>query len=237
MELKKNPKADLENRRGIYFQIGLVVAIGIALFAFEWKTYEVSVPDDEPIYVNHIEEEIVPITFQRARTSPTLPPPPPSTVIKLVDVLATDIDEKKEKPSEPDPIFKIIEMPEEVIVEEKIFSSVQRMPTFPGCETENSENARRNCTALKMMEFIRDNIKYPSISKQAGIEGKVYLSFVVNSKGEVDAVDILRGVHDGALLDKEAVRVVNMLPNFNPGKQRGKAVSVLYNLPVSFLLK
>lgn len=237
MESKKNPKADLENKRGIFFQVGLVIAIGIALLAFEWETYEVSSIDREPSYGEHVEEEIIPITYRQAAPTPLPPPPAPSPVMKLVDDHTKEVEKVKEQPLEPTPKIEIIEMPEEVIVEEKIFRSVQKMPSFPGCETESTEDERQKCTSLKMMQFLRDNIKYPPISKDAGVDGKVYLTFVVDSKGEIRNVEILHGVQNGAPLDKEAVRVVNNLPNFNPGKQRGKAVSVIYTLPVNFSLR
>lgn len=156
--------------------------------------------------------------------------------------MASDFDKEIEnevvvQDMEADMKTEIFEMPEETIVEEQIFSIVENMPSYPGCQSEKTEQEKQNCTSRKIMEYLSKNINYPAMAKDAGIEGRVFLSYVVNTTGEISDVQILRGVPGGELLDKEAVRVVKNLPKFNPGKQRGKAVPVRYNLPVNFSLR
>lgn len=238
MESKKHPKANLENKRGLFFQIGLVLAIGITLLAFEWKTYETHVSVISCEFADQTVEELVPITFQQPAPQP--PPPPTRTnpdILALVDNTTKPTEEVNEPIPAPVPFIEIPYIPEKPIVEEVVYGSAQRMPTFPGCETESSEMARQNCSSLKLMRFLSEHIKYPAMAKDAGIEGKVFINFVIDSKGEVKNVELLRGIPNGALLDKEAMRVVGNLPNFNPGKQQGKAVSVRYTLPVIFALR
>ena len=161
-------------------------------------------------------------------------------VRKFIEIVEDDKEIENEvvvQDMEADMKTEIFEMPEEEIVEEKIFTIVENMPSYPGCESENSEQAKQNCTSRKIMEYLSKNINYPAMAKDAGIEGRVFLSYVVGTDGKVSDVQILRGVPGGEQLDNEAVRVVKNLPKFNPGKQRGKAVPVRYNLPVNFSLR
>lgn len=223
MEPKKTPKADLENKKGIFIQIGLVLALLAAFTAFEWKKYDREVVDLGALEVDFIEEEDIPIT--RQETPPPPPPPEPSTELIIVDddveieeeftidVEATVFTEVEE--------FTPIVIEEEEVEEEQIFTIVEDQPAFPGGQSA-------------LMKYLQENLKYPTMAREAGIQGTVFVTFVVEKDGSITDVRILRGVGGG--LDEEAIRVVESMPSWTPGRQRGQAVRVQFNLPIRFVL-
>lgn len=225
MEVKKNKKADLERKRALFFQIGLIVTLGLILLAFEWTTTDptinTSLIDDEEV----LEEEAPPIT----RHQEIQPPPPPQQAIDLLQIVDNDVELDEELEIED------VEMDEDYEVDlsdfdfdddeetgDQIFMVVEEMPEFPG-------------GTRALLKYIAQNVKYPVICQENGIQGMVSVSFVINEKGEVTNVKAFRGTD--ANLEQEAVRVVKSLPNWKPGKQRGKAVKVSYNVPVRFKLQ
>jgi protein TonB len=229
MELKKSPKADLENKRNTFLMLGLVVALGAILVAFQWTTRPSNAGSLGKIQTQEIEEEIIPITRQEEVKPP--PPPPPPKVVEVLNIVDDDveIDEELEiEDSEADDetiidVAPIIQAEEEEEEEEaQVFFIVEEMPEFPGGE-------------LALRKFIGNSIKYPVIAQENGIQGKVYVTFVVNRDGAVSGARIARGVDPS--LDKEALRVVNGLPKWKPGKQRGKPVRVSYTVPINFVLQ
>jgi protein TonB len=227
METKKSKRADLEGKRVIFGEVGLIVALSIVLISFQWKT-----PDRElkdlGTYIHRLEiEEIVPITQQQD----ILPPPPVKqvSVIRIVtdnqevdehvqiDAGATE-ETAIEEYIPPDDNFKV---EEEVVEEEHIFMVVESAPGFPG-------------GPLALKQFITEHLAYPVLAREANIQGTVYLSFIVGKTGEISDVRVLRGIGGGC--DEEAVRVVQMMPRWEPGRQRGMPVHVRFNLPVKFTL-
>jgi protein TonB len=224
MELKKNPQYDLTKKRGLFFEIGLLITLAAVLIAFEWKSFEGEVAALGSLNLDDIEEEIIPITQQN---TPPPPPPPPPQVQEILNIVEDDAEIEEEieidTEADEDTEIEIIEY-EEVVEEEEIFTVVEQMPEFPGGVQE-------------MYKYLGKNIKYPEVAKEAGIQGKVYVSFVVGKDGSIDDVKVLRGIPGGKMCDEEAVRVVKNMPNWNPGKQRGKAVKVSYMLPVQFTLR
>jgi len=229
MELKKSPKADLENKRGIFLEIGLVIALGVTLFAFEWTTKVEQANSLGTMAEQEVEDEIIPITRQEEVKPP--PPPPPPKVVEVLNIVddKTNIeDELQIDDTEADdktvidvaPIVTQTEKEEED--EAQVFFIVEEMPEFPGGE-------------LALRKFIAQSIKYPVIAQENGIQGKVYVNFVVDRDGTVTNAKIARGVDPS--LDKEALRVVNSLPKWKPGKQRGKPVKVSYTVPINFVLQ
>lgn len=221
MELKKNPEADLEKKRGFFFQIGLVLALAAILISFEWKVYDVSLSELGKLKVEQEEEELIPIT--RQELTPPPPPPPKPTQIEIVE----DKEEIKEDvvintESTEETVVKIVEQVEEVVEEPQIFTIVEEMPEFPGGEAE-------------LFKYLSQNIKYPAMAKDAGISGIVYVTFVVMETGKINDVKVLRGIGGGC--DEEAIRVVKSMPQWKSGKQRGKPVRVQFNLPIRFTLK
>jgi len=220
MEPKKNPDADLEKKRGLFIQIGLVAALSIVWIALEWKNYETNAFDLGTLMMEDIEEEIIPITEREIK-----PPPPPPPVEELIIVEdEEEIEEELEvEDMDVDEDTEIeIEEEEEEIEEDVIFQVVEQMPQFGNGDAD-------------LLNYLAKNIKYPQMARESGISGIVYVKFVVDKKGKVGDVQVLRGIGGGC--DKEAVRVVKSMPDWTPGKQRGKTVSVYYNLPVRFVLR
>jgi len=224
MDRKKTPKADLESKRGMFTQIGLVLSLAVIFVAFEWKTYDKVLMDLGETEVMHIEEEDIPITRQEPPPPP--PPPTPTTILNIVDddveiESELDIDAEATETTEIVEYVPII-VEEEAVVEAEIFLVVEDPATFPG-----GENAR--------MRFLTENIRYPQIAREMGIQGTVYVTFVVEPNGALTNIRVLRGIGGGC--DEEAVRVVSIMPRWVPGKQRGQSVRVQFNMPIRFVLQ
>jgi len=229
MELKKSKKADLEIKKNTFWLVGLVVALGVTLVAFEWTTKPVKADSLGSIQTQEVEEEIIPITREQQVKPP--PPPPPPKVVEMLTIVDDDVvieDELEIEDSEADEntvidVAPVIETAEEEEAEEaEVFFIVEDMPEFPGGD-------------LALRKYIANSIKYPVIAQENGIQGKVYVTFVVGKDGKVNNARIARGVDPS--LDKEALRVVNSLPVWKPGKQRGKPVNVSYTVPINFVLQ
>ncbi len=224
MEVKKSSKADLENKRIIFRQIGLVLALAIVFFAFEYKSYDKRTLNLAQRVVEDIPEEIIPITEQNVKP----PPPPPPAQVTVLQVVEDDVeveDVKIDVEVDQKVAIEVYVPPvreEEEVVETEIFTVVESMPEFPG-------------GAEQMMAFIAKNIKYPPMARESGIQGRVFVNFVVEPNGSVSNVKVLRGIGGGC--DEEAIRVVESMPKWTPGRQRGKAVRVSFNLPVRFTLQ
>ena len=223
MEEKKSPDANLEQKKGAYFAVGLMLSLALVLGLFEMKTFDNIATDLGELKLDLLEEEIIPISQQAPPPPP--PPPAPTTQIQIVEddeEIEEELEiEDMEVDEETEVEVEIYEEEEEV-VEEEIFTIVEQMPEFPG-GTE------------KLFKYLGKNIEYPPMAKDAGIKGKVYVTFVVERDGSITDVRVLRGIGGGC--DEEAIRVVSGMPNWKPGKQRGKPVRVQYNLPVRFTLQ
>jgi len=116
----------------------------------------------------------------------------------------------------------------------EIFTIVENMPKFPGCEIGADERANDECSRRKLVQYLADNVKYPKEAREAGIDGLVYVKFTVTSEGKIRDAKVLKGIGGGC--DKEALRVVNGMPDWIPGTQRGRPVAVFQNLPVRYSL-
>lgn len=224
MEAKKTPKADLEKKSGMFLNLGLAISVGLCLFAFEYKTYDDGELKDLGTVSDEFEELLdIPITEQ-----PPPPPPPPveQPVIQEVpdEVEIEEIEVNFDVDVQEETVIKEVVITEAAPVEEKaeeIFDVVETMPTpVGGMEAWN--------------KYLSNNLKYPTQARRMGIEGTVYVVFVVNTDGSIQDVDILRGIGGGC--DEEAMRVVAAAPNWEPGKQRGKPVRVKMRLPIRFKL-
>ena len=230
MEIKKTPKADLENKKILFREIGLILALAVVLLAFEWKTYDkqISTLGDNTAAV--IEEEMIPITNET--------PPPPAeapkipTVSDVIEMVDDDMKIENELiiNTEDDKnlgvqIKDYVKGPvEEVIEDEEIpFTIVEEKPSFQG----GDENTFTKWVASKLV--------YPEIAKENGVQGRVILQFLVGTDGSVSDVKVVRGVD--ASLDKEAARVVASSPKWKPGRQGNKPVKVPYTFPVIFQLR
>ena len=222
MELKKNPKADLTRKTNLFFAIGLVVSLLLVIVAFEWKSYdEVSAVDFG--LVNDDFEELVdiPITEQ---------PPPPPPKIQQPEIIEVPDEEEIEEEIELDIDLEVTEeeVVEDIVFEEapeeepveQIFEVVEEQPTPEG-------------GMEAFYKFIQKELRYPAQANRMGVEGRVFVQFIVDEKGNVSEVKAVKGIGAGA--DEEAVRVIKQT-KWNPGKQRGRAVKVRMIMPVLFKL-
>ncbi len=225
MELRKTEKADLENKKGYFFEIGLILALLIVFGAFSMKSYNKQTVNLMQVAVDDAPEEIIPITEQKVKPPPP-PPPRQVTQIKIVnDDVQVEDDLDIDVEADDNTEFQEYVPPEtddEDVEEQQIFQVVENMPEFPGGRAA-------------LMKYLASNIKYPPYAKEAGIQGRVFINFVVERDGSITAVKVLRGIGGGC--DEEAVRVVKAMPKWKPGMQRGKPVRVSFNLPVKFTLQ
>lgn len=226
MEEKKSPKANLENKKLMFMQIGMIISLLIAWLAFEHKSYDKRQIDESLLNREVVlDEEMVEITKQEEPKPQPVEQPQQTTQLEIVedDVETEDLNINAEvEQNEVVDVYVAPEVVEEEVVEQEIFQIVEEMPAFPGGEA-------------KLMEYVGKNIKYPQIARETGIQGRVFIGFVVEPDGSVSNVKLLRGIGGGC--DEEAMRVVKSMPKWKPGKQRGKAVRVSYQIPVFFKLQ
>ncbi|MFC3417660.1 energy transducer TonB [Algoriphagus hitonicola] len=221
MEAKKTPSADLTKKTGMFLNLGLAVAVGATLAAFEWKSFDDGSLKDLGMVNDNFEELLdIPITEQ--------PPPPPVEqpiiqeipdeveIEEKIDV-NFDVDVKEET------VIKEVEIAEAPVEEkaDEIFDVVETQPTPPGGMSGWNE-------------YLRKNLKYPTQARRMGIEGTVIVVFVINTDGSIQDVDVLRGIGGGC--DEEAIKVVQNAPKWEPGKQRGRPVRTRMRLPIRFAL-
>ena len=231
MEIKKSPKANLENKKFLFMEIGLVVALLMVLGAFEWSTTEgtdlASLGDETAVV---IEEEQVPITQEEQLPPPEVPKEP--VMSDIIDIVDDDVkvEDNFLLSTEDDASLGVeikdyvVEQVEEEEVEEEVpFAIVEQKPTFQGGD------------ANTFTKWVFSKIVYPEIAKENGVQGRVTLQFTIETDGSVKNVKVLRGVDSS--LDKEAVRVVSSSPKWQPGMQRNKPVKVKYTFPVIFQLR
>jgi len=230
MQVKKSPKVDLEKKKTLFLEIGLVVALAVCLVAFEWTTEEVSQGNLGDLNMDEVLEEEIENTFEEEeQIEEEIIEEEPEQVIEELVVVEDDVEvENIEINSEADENTSTstnIITTDEVEVEEEVepiaFAVVEDKPVFPGGDAA-------------LMKFIADNTNYPEIAKENGIQGRVFIQFVIDKTGRVTRVTVAKGVDP--YLDAEAKRVVQMLPNWSPGKQRGKAVPVTFVVPINFKL-
>lgn len=231
MEVKKSPKASLENKRFLFTEIGFVIALLAVLFAFDYSSKEKKVATLETETAAVEVEDMIPITQET--------PPPPEAAPKI-PILSDQIDVVDDNIKIDDNLFQNLEddansgveimdyiesAPEEETIEEEAipFQLVEEKPSFNGGD------------ANEFSKWVNSRLVYPEIAKENGVQGRVTLQFTVNADGSVSNVKVLRGVDSS--LDKEAVRVVSSSPRWKPGKQRDRAVKVTYTFPVIFQLR
>ena len=223
MEIKKSPKANLENKKFMFMEVGLIVALLLVLGAFEWSTTETSVSILEEEVAVVIEEEQVPITQEEQLPPPEVPKEP--VMSDVIDIVDDDIKvEDNFLISTEDDASLGVEIKDYVEEEEIPFAVVEQKPTFQGKDPNPG-----------FTKWVFSKIVYPEIAKENGVQGRVTLQFTIDTDGSVRNVKVLRGVDSS--LDKEAVRVVSSSPKWQPGMQRNKPVKVKYTFPVVFQLR
>lgn len=226
MESKKTNRANLENKRGIFLQIGFIIALAICLLAFEWQTSEKNTSINYGSHGEYI-EEILPISTDHHKPVPPLPAPRAIYTINIVDkpdVINSDWPIFDAGATASSAIPEMFPLPEEPtdMKEDTIFIVVEKDPEFPG-------------GLAAMYEYIGNNIVYPKIAREVNIQGTVHLTFVVEKNGSLTDIQIKRSPDQ--LLSDEALRVISSMPRWTPGKQRGKPVRVSFYLPIKFTLQ
>ena len=226
MQLKKSPNASLEDKKLTYVLIGLVLVLSICYVAFEWTEKEVTkyeVTDTDFFFEEEIDIQ------QTTQETPPPPPPPAVQEVEVLNVVEDDVEtETIEINTEDEKDVEVViappvEAPVEEEEEEVIFMVVETMPEFPGGQQA-------------LFKYLGENVKYPVIAQENGIQGRVICQFVVNKDGSIVDVVVVRSSGEPSL-DKEALRVINSMPKWKPGKQRGKPVRVKYTVPVNFRLQ
>ena len=227
MEIKKSERADLERCKSTSLLIGFVMALAVMFVALEWTQREVQ--DDSEIYgVKDVSlnEEMVPITLPEKKTVP--PPPAAVTQADILEIVDDDAEVEEDIMASTEDQVEWVDLDEIDYVEvepepeeEEIFMVVEDAPEFPG-------------GTQALLDYLRKNIKYPPICRENGIQGRVLVSFVVNKDGAIVEPQVVKSVNKQ--LDQEALRVISTMPNWKPGKQRGKPVRVKYTVPVNFRL-
>lgn len=226
MQLKKSPKASLEDKKFTYVLLGFIFVLSVCYVALEWTEREVTKYDVADIDMAFEEE----IDIQQ--TSQETPPPPPPPAVQEVEVLNVVEDDKEVESVEinteddKDVVVDIappVEVEDEAEDEEIVFVKVEKDPEFPG-------------GVQALFKYLSENIKYPVIAQENGIQGQVVCQFTVNKDGSIVDINVVRSSGEPSL-DKEAVRVIQSMPKWKPGQQGGKAVRVKYTLPVRFRLQ
>ncbi len=239
MKAKKNPEVDLRRNMSLFFSVGLCLMLFLTWAALNMKSY-----DKEDLVINVLDvesliEEEIPVV--NINTPP--PPPPPqiaSEVIKIVEDVA-NIEETVIKSTEinmddviEEPIVRVEEVEVEKVEEDVTipFAVVEKVPIFPGC-TGNSNDVLKACFEKKVIEHISKNFIFPELALEMGIHGKVFVMFSVDQQGYVSGI---RSRGPDKILEKEAERIISLLPQMIPAKQRGKSVRVPYSIPIHFKL-
>ena len=234
MQLKKTPKADLTKNSSLYFAIGLASVLLFSWVAIEWKTYEKSAFDYEALNVDDEDDEEVPITEQIKTPPPPPPPPPAPEVIEIVED-EEDVEETVIESTETDQeeIVEIVDVVDDFEDVDVPFAVIEDVPLFPGCE-KVAKSERRKCFQEQINKHIRKNFRYPEIAQEMGIQGRVYVNFIISKDGSITNIR-MRGPDKN--LEKEAKRIISKLPKMTPGKQRGRPVRVPFSIPISFRLQ
>jgi len=224
MNTKKNIKYDIERHKSLFLEVGLVIALCLTLMAFEWKKYD---NNDQFItdkrYIE-IPEEVIPITRE------IIEPPKPQLQTTILEIVKDDVEVQGDlnvniEDNQNTKVDEFVNIKDDntdtQVIEPEIFYVVEEEPTFPGGYE-------------KLAEYLSNEITYPQVARESGIQGIVYVDFIIEPNGGITNVKAKRGIGGGC--DEEAIRVVKNMPNWLPGKQRGIPVRVQINLPIKFIL-
>jgi periplasmic protein TonB len=244
MEIKKNPNVDPKRNSSLYFLVGLTAILFLTYVGIELKSEDPRVVVEKlDILDNFVQDEEAILTMPPVQKLPP-PPPPAPEVIQIVDnkevieekkIETTEVDENK-----PVVVNNAAQYGDEGgtaddIDEEVPFAVIEDVPVFPGCE-KVEKSKRLDCFMEQMAKHIKRNQRYPERAMEDNIQGRVSVLFVIDKDGSITNVQV-RGPKGGELLEKEAKRVIEKLPKFKPGMQRGKAVKVKYSQPITFRLQ
>lgn len=236
MEPKKNPKANVGRNSSLYFAIGLALMLFLTNYAINYKTYDKEAIDIGQLALDDLDDEEIPLTEQIKTPPPPPPPPPAPEVIEVVED-EEEVEETVIESTEADQETEIVEVEEVVVeeVEEDIevpFAVIENVPVFPGCEKKRTNNDKKACMSEKISKFVNKKFN-TDLAGDLGLSGRqrINVIFKIDKTGSITGIRA-RAPHPG--LEKEAKRVISQLPKMKPGRQRGKAVTVPYSLPIIF---
>ena len=232
MQSKKNPKADIGRNSSLYFAVGLALMMFMSYGTINYKVYDKDAMNIDRVNMDALDEEEVPITEQVKPPPPPPPPPPAPEVIEIVED-EEEVEETIIESTESDEELEIEDIEIEEVEEdvEVPFAVIENVPVFPGCERGNNEK-RRKCMSEKISKFVQRKFN-TDLAGDLGLTGRQRISVIF----KVDKIGNVTGVRARAphpRLEKEAIRVIGLLPKMQPGKQRCKAVIVPYSLPIIF---
>jgi protein TonB len=214
------------------FAVGLCLVLFISWQAIEFKSYE-RLYDLESLNVDDDDDEEIPITEQ-IKTPPPPPPPPAPEIIEIVED-EEEIEETIIESTETDQeeVVEEVEVLEEEMDMDIPFAIIEDVPLFPGCE-KVPKSQRRQCFQEKIQKHINKNFRYPEIAQEMGIQGRVFVQFMIGKDGSIGGIRT-RGPDKN--LEKEASRIISKLPRMTPGRQRGRPVRVPFSIPITFRLQ
>ena len=233
---KKNPKSDVSRNAAIYFSMGLLLMLFISNQSINYKSYDKSAIDIGALNLDQEIEEEIPLLDQ---IKPPPPPPPPPAAPEVIEIVEdeAEVEETIIETTETDQEEEIVEVEEVEVeeVEEDVevpFAVIENVPVFPGCE-KGSNTDKRNCMSRKISIFVNKKFNSEDLATDLGLTGRQRISviFKIDKNGNITNVRS-RAPHPA--LEKEAARVIKLLPKMKPGRQRGKAVIVAYTLPIVF---
>jgi len=234
MKPKKNAKADLRKKSNLFLSFGLIIALLASLFLIEWKTYDKKEFKKEQVYLNDLEEEVIPIT-ELANT----PPPKPPVIPDAIEVIEDDPDLKEDEIESTEISLEDIVEPEEIVEHKPVeepetvpFTLIEDVPVFPGCEGLKDNSERKTCMSEKITAYVNKNFN-KDLGGELGLSGvnRINILFQINTEGDIVNIQA-RAPHPK--LEEEAKKLIEALPKMQPGKQRGKPVNVNYALPIIF---
>ena len=238
MELKKNPDIAVGRNSSIYFAIGINLMLLCTLYGFEHKTFDNQGRTHDVVKIDQELEEDIPITNVSTPPPPPLQPAAPEiiTVVEdteeveetVIESTETNQNEKIEEVIDVDDVF-VDEVEEDIIVP---FAVVESVPIFPGCKGNRAQ--LKKCFNDMVLLHVRKTFKYPNRAQEMGIQGKVYVMFVVDTEG---CISKIRTRGPDIVLEAEAKRIINALPKMTAGRQRDKPVNVPYAIPITFKLE
>jgi len=250
--MKRHDISRLDKNRSIFLKVGLLISVALAILAINWTTVQYENPN---IYIDDIHDETIEV--EAIRTAQDLPrPAPPPIVAPTDEILTVEEVEYSDAPvrqnidlnpnltisnEEPAPVPAPVayKPPPVPVVEEpatkEIFKIVEEMPRFGKCASLPFKEERERCSDQELLRYVYQQIRYPEPARDSNIEGLVVVQFVIERDGSVSNGHILRDIGGGC--GREALRVVNNMPEWTPGLQRGRPVRVQMNLPVKFSLK
>lgn len=237
MEIKKNPKSNLENYSKLFMQLGLVLALFVTYVAIENKTYDKTYGVLDGVEMaSEIEEETIELNVEPPPKQNTPPPPPPDVVEVVEDekeVEETIIESTETDESEAVEVEDIVEAEEEgpAIIEDVPFSIIEEVPVFPGCT--GTKVQKKACLNKKLQKHVQRYFDAELANELGLAPGKkrIILVFKIDKDGSITAIKA-RAPHPRLM--KEAIRIAKKIPKMKPGRQRNKPVRVGYTLPIVF---